>query len=113
MANLQTPTHPGEELKENVASMFCRLRDEWARDTLMSSDGTAIVTHPAYYGIIGLGPDALPYIFEDLQNGGGPWFVALQAITHTDLTSHENAVDARKLREDWLAWGRRHGYVAA
>ena len=112
MASVQIPDSPANELLEDdVGTIFSRLRDEWAEDTRLSSDLTASVTHPAYYGIIGLGPDALPYIFEDMLNGGGPWFVALQAITRSNLSSTENASDARKLRDAWLAWGRAHGYV--
>lgn len=106
MPTLQSPDSPVD-----VSATFARLRDRWAQDTLLSSDIVQTITHPAYYSIIGLGREALPYIFEDLQNGGGPWFVALQAITREDLLTPENANDARKLRDAWLQWGIAHGYL--
>jgi len=101
-----------ENVSDEVSDLFRRLLSDWARDTMMSSDSVAILMHRAHYGIIGIGPPALPLIFKDLAEGGGPWFVALQAITHRNLTSPENANDVRKLREDWLEWGRANGYLS-
>jgi len=114
MANAQTAPQPeSESRKQDIEAAFFQLRGQWTEDTIMSSNLVATITHPAYYSIIGLGRAALPLILDDLKNGGGPWFVALQAITRENLASPENATDARKLRDDWLAWGRAHGYLSA
>jgi len=60
-----------------------------------------------------LGPQVLPFIFADLAAGGGPWFVALESITHEDPIALEHRMSAKKMRADWIKWGIEHGYVRA
>jgi hypothetical protein len=92
--------------------IFDRFYAEWNRDTATSSNMTRIITHPAYYSIIAMGKRALPYILKSLEDGGGPWFVALEAIvTDGSPVSSEHRNNARQMREDWLIWGRKHGYL--
>lgn len=98
---------------EGAGAKFDALVKAWRRDTLAVSDQTAILTHPSYYAIIGMGREALPFIFRDLERGGGAWFVALHAITQENPVTEQNVNDARGMREDWLAWGRAHGYVGS
>lgn len=93
-----------------VVRLFDQFLAEWTRDTAVTSDAVAILTHPAYYRIIALGRQVLPLIFKDLASGGGPWFVALEAITLENPVQPEHAHDARLMRRDWLDWGRTHGY---
>ncbi len=102
------------EVKEDVEArrLFERFYAEWDRDTANVSNVTKVITHRAYYRIIALGKRALPFILESLAGGHGPWFVALDAIVGDDseiLPEHRN--NARQLREDWLAWGRKNGYL--
>lgn len=65
--------------------------------------------HPAYQRIIGMGKDALPFIFKELNQKRGHWLWALCAITGEDPaeSSHKfsEAVNA------WLEWGRKNGYL--
>jgi hypothetical protein len=95
---------------QEVEELFYKLRAEWVADTRMKSNAIAILMHPAYYRIIGLGQEALPYIFEDLKKGGGPWYVALDAITRQDVGKGIEG-DAKMLRERWIEWGKANGYI--
>jgi hypothetical protein len=96
---------------EGVEAKFDALVKAWRQDTMLLSDQVSILTHPSYYAIIGMGREALPFIFKDLARGGGSWFVALSAITQENPVSDTSIHDARRMREDWLAWGRVHGYL--
>jgi hypothetical protein len=96
---------------EGAGAKFDALVKAWRQDILPLSNQTAILTHPSYYAIIGMGREALPFIFRDLVRGGGSWFVALNAITQENPAAEQNVNDARRMRDDWLAWGRTHGYV--
>jgi hypothetical protein len=70
---------------------------------------TRIVTHHAYQAIIGMGNEALPGIFADLQTHGGHWFWALHAITQADPA--READDFEATRRAWLKWGAANGYL--
>lgn len=96
-----------------VQSLFKSLLEEWRRDTLMVSDEVAVLMHPAHFKIIGLGLQVLPCIFRDLGAGGGPWFVALEAITQDRSIATKSGNDANALRKNWLEWGRKHGYAGS
>ena len=94
-----------------VAHLFDTLLETWRSETRFQSDQSAILAHSAYYRLIGLGPAVLPLIFQDLQAGGGPWFVALQAITGEDPVRPEHRPSVTLMRQDWLAWARAKGYL--
>jgi hypothetical protein len=101
-----------EESDQEAAQLFLRFYADWNRDTANISNVTKIITHPAYLHIISLGKRALKHILESLQEGRGPWLVALEAIVYDDCPvppEHRNSV--QKMQEDWLEWGRRNGYL--
>jgi hypothetical protein len=98
-------------VSDSTAHLFATLLETWRNDTRFQSDQSAILAHWAYYRLIGLGPAVLPHIFRDLHAGGGPWFVALQAITGEDPVAPEHRQSVQLMRQDWLAWGRARGYV--
>jgi hypothetical protein len=70
-----------------------------------------MVIHPSYQRIIGLGPDVIPYILKELEQNGGHWFWALQALTGENPVADEDAGRIRKMKEVWLNWGREKGYI--
>ncbi len=80
---------------------------------MMESDQSRILNHPAYFRLIGLGLQALPLIFRDLSAGGGPWFVALEAITGENPVPPEHTKNIRTMRQDWLDWAKARGYLDA
>jgi hypothetical protein len=75
------------------------------------SSTTEIALHPAYYKIIGMGRVALPWIFRELRDRGGQWFLALRAITRENAVKPEDKGKIPKMTAAWLRWGEEHGYL--
>jgi hypothetical protein len=96
----------------NLCELFEDLKARWGKDMAGVSNYARIISHPAYLRIIGQGSAMLPCIFDDLRAGGGPWFVALAAITGADPVKPRHRRNSSLMREDWLQWGRAHGYYA-
>jgi hypothetical protein len=90
---------------------FEDLTADWRRDTRHLSFDRQIAMHPAYQEIVGMGTDALPYIFEELQREPDHWFWALTTITRDNPVPPSEAGDIEQMRQRWLEWGRRKGYV--
>lgn len=88
---------------------FRRLADEWRDETIMYSLALQKTAHPAYLRIIAMGERAMPFILRELQEKGGYWFVALNAISGEDPvqpgSNYEQAAQA------WLKWGKDKGYI--
>ena len=100
------------DLNDGSWVRFARLREEWQRDTLLTSSVTEMIAHPAYLGIIGMGQIAVPLILEDLlKNEPDQWAPALTAITGADPVPAESYGDMQAIAEAWLRWGRLHGHL--
>jgi hypothetical protein len=84
---------------------------QWKKDTEFTSSSIEIILHPAYQDILGMGEDALPLIFSELEANGGQWFWALRHITKKDPVKIEDRGKTKKMREAWLEWGRQHNYL--
>lgn len=91
-----------------VSRVFFDCLSKWKGDTEFSSSMTDIVLHPSYQRIIGLGPDVVPYILQELEANGGHWFWALQALTGEDPVPEEDRGRIRKMTDAWLDWGRQN-----
>lgn len=89
---------------------FDELVDIWREETMTSSFTHEICMHRAYQQIIGLGPQVLPYIFEQVASGRGHWGWALSAITRENPAEHTDSPTAAA--EVWLQWGRERGYCS-
>ncbi|HEU4712681.1 MAG TPA: hypothetical protein VFS76_14005 [Pyrinomonadaceae bacterium] len=90
---------------------FSRLAREWRKDILLSSSVTQDHMHPSHLAILAMGKPALPLILEELQQNGGHWFLALRLISDTNPVPPEHAGRLKLMREDWIEWGRQHGYL--
>ena len=55
-------------LHDDVAAHFQRLRLSWETETAAYSSLTSMVMHPAYQQIIGLGPQVVPVLIDDLHH---------------------------------------------
>jgi hypothetical protein len=69
------------------------------------------VSNPSYLEIIKMGKNVLPYIFQDLKSEPAFWFSALQDMTGCDPVKHSHRGIIKLMKEDWLKWGKEHGYV--
>lgn len=90
---------------------FSTLRTAWEADTATLSSTTAIAMHPAYQQIIGMGPDAIPLILQELERKPGHWFWALKSITGEDPVLPEHRGQIAQMTESWLKWGDQQGYL--
>ena len=111
----QIPTHsrfkPTRTEKE-VEERFHALLTDWRNRTRLESNYAKIMTHPSFRRILALGPQAVPYILQDMKTGhGGAWFQALEDITGENPIAPEHEVDSSLMIEDWLEWGRRNGII--
>jgi len=67
---------------------------------------------PAYQQIMAMGKPAIGFILRQLElEGDDPdhWFWALQYLTDTDPVRPESRGHMKKMRDDWLRWGRENG----
>jgi len=77
---------------DEVRETFERLRSEWANAVGSSSSLDERFMNWAHQRIIGLGPQVLPLIIEDLRQSGGLWFWALTAIVGEDMAAGADTV---------------------
>lgn len=119
VASLREAAPPGRMLsvgervrrRRELFAEFCELAAQWQAETSGASIMTRVITHPAYLRIIGMGEQALPWIFFELEERGGHWYTALHAITGASPVPHEDRGRHPKMREAWLAWGRKNGWI--
>jgi hypothetical protein len=103
---------PGEDAPlADLAVQFATLADQWHRDIAVVSSVHEMVEHPAYQGIIRMGPAVVPLILRELQREPDYWFWALTAITGENPVPPEDAGDLDRMTDAWLAHGRARGYL--
>lgn len=95
--------------KNVVAELFNIYSTQWKKDCLIESSVAHMAMHPDYQRIIGLGLQALPEIFNDLQQKPDHWFWALNAIVGHDIAEGTETIEEASTA--WLKWGKEHGYL--
>lgn len=90
---------------------FAQLAQRWRADTQCLSSTTEIAMHPSHQAIIGMGPDALPMILEDLQVNSGYWYWALKSISNEDPVAPRDRGVIKKMKIAWLRWGQIKGLM--
>ena len=98
-------------LMATVENRFRMLADWWKKDTRYVSSLHEMVLHPAYQQIIGMGRDALPFLFEELEREPDHWFWALNAITGEDPVPSEDRGDLKAMTKHWLRWAAKRGWI--
>jgi hypothetical protein len=93
---------------------FDRLVSEWKESATAHSLEFKIAMHPAYQRMIGMGTEALPFIFENLKSEKEPghWFWALASITEANPVPKESRGRLSKMAAAWLKWGSENDYVS-
>jgi hypothetical protein len=92
-----------------VRRLFHELAAEWRTRTGLDSNIQRKVLDRAYQRIIGLGPQVVPYILDDLARSPDHWFWALTALVGQDMAAGQ--VSVRSAAEAWLSWGRDVGVI--
>jgi hypothetical protein len=88
---------------------FNELAEQWRNETGMLSVVQHKVINPAYQRIIGMGKQALPFIFKELSQKRDHWVWALRAITGEDVSRDCNSF--KEAVEVWIKWGKKKGYL--
>ena len=87
---------------------FKRLADEWIEQRPKGADVAQMIRHPAYQGIIDIGPEAVPWLLERLAQRPDHWFYALNQITNATPVQPEHQGNIKAMAEDWIAWGKQN-----
>lgn len=94
-----------------IRDRFVELTRQWQSETKQLSSVMAIALHPAYQSIIGLGPDAVPLILEELRSRPNHWFWALRAITGIDPVPVAERGRLQEMTKAWLKWGEEQELI--
>lgn len=70
------------------------------------SSTTKMILHRAYQQMIGLGPVALKFILQELQERPDYWFWALESISGENPVQPEDDFDGAVVA--WLNWGDKN-----
>lgn len=69
--------------------------------------------NPAYQQIIGMGKEALPFIFKELDSGAELkyWLWALISITGTNPVPKQFRTEDKMACKYWITWAKNYGYL--
>lgn len=109
---MTTSSHPLASVGGDAADRFRRLADEWKEKSKHLSNTARMVMPRPYQRIIGMGREALPYIFEELRREPDQWFWALEAITEENPVPAEAAGKVHLMARAWIEWGEHRATAA-
>ncbi len=95
----------------SLRERFRMLAEKWREECKWSSSLNELAMHPAYQQIIGLGPDAIPILLEEMQRKPDHWSWALRAISGENAVKDEHRGDVELMANDWIEWGKQQGYL--
>lgn len=90
---------------------FMSFASSWREQTTGITAISEKFLNENYLKIIGMGEKVLPYIFKDLQENGGHWFIALESITHENPVHENDFGNIPKMTNDWIDYALEHGYL--
>jgi hypothetical protein len=64
----------------------------------------------SYQQIIALGPAVVPLLLREMEQDPDFWFAALHVLTGANPIPREHAGKIKLMAQDWVQWGREHGY---
>lgn len=97
--------------QHKMTNRFKTLADQWRSDRRRGVDVHMMIDHPAYQEIIKMGKPAIRPILEELARKMDHWFPALYEITGATPVSEEDRGKMEKMRDAWMEWGKREGYL--
>src|SRR5436190_2078602 len=95
-----------------LKQQFDKLAETWRKDCMWISSMDQLSEHPAYQQIIAMGQDVVPILLEEMQNSPDHWSMALHAITGADPLKDEHRGKLKLMAQDWVEWGKQHGYLS-
>jgi hypothetical protein len=98
-----------KQLEVDTRKTFEMHARTWQEEAAFLSSITDIALHPSYQRIVGMGPAAVPLIFQNLKNELNHWFWALNAITGENPVPEDDLGNLEAMRQHWLDWGRARG----
>jgi hypothetical protein len=106
---IPAPSYGNTSASADLIQEFDSHVQKWKRDTRHLSSLAAMISHPSYRRIMGMGKEGLPLLFRELSKRPDHWFAALSAMTGIDPVPQDTPFgEAVKI---WLAWGREKGYL--
>lgn len=90
---------------------FIQLADRWETETQYMSSLQSKLRHDDYLKIIAMGPSVLPMILQRMGTKPNYWFLALRSLTDCDPVREDHRGDMWAMTQDWLGWGKLHGYT--
>ena len=99
--------------KYDVRERFRQLVAQWKEQSRHLSNAAQMAMLPPYQQIIGMGEAVVPLLLEELQRDPDQWFWALEAIAQENPVSPLAVGKVRQMADEWVAWGKRQGYMAA
>jgi hypothetical protein len=90
---------------------FRVLAKAWRNDCQWTSSINEMVSHYAYQEIIGMGPDAIPILLNEMQRDPDHWSWALRAITGENPVKEEHRGNIDLMAQEWVQWGKERGYL--
>jgi hypothetical protein len=108
-ADPQGEAAPANERDNEVRAIFKALADEWEAETRVESSLSRIFANEKYLQIVGLGPDALPYLLDRFRHEPERWLGALKAVTRADPAPLEHSREG--VVAAWEDWARSHSLL--
>lgn len=100
---------------ENIKFLFLHLAKQWKSETAFYSVVYHKYTNRNYLSIIGLGlvlkEPIVKLILDDLMSGTEYWHFALKSITNANPVPRGSINNLKKVRDAWLEWGNKHGFI--
>ena len=82
---------------------------QWEKETFYLSGNRE--THYLHKEIVSRGRWAVKFLLEELKNRKCHVFTMLGEITGENPILKEHRGNIRAMRQDWLAWGKKNGYI--
>jgi hypothetical protein len=104
---------PNSEMKAKLLARKAALAAQWKEESPYLSNSAKMAMLKPYQRIIGMGPDVVPLILEELQREPDHWFWALESITQEDPVPPDARGKIDQMAEAWIVWGKQQGYIPA
>jgi hypothetical protein len=88
-----------------TATKLSHYTERWKEETKLNSSLPEVISNMWFLRIIGLGPALLPHLRQLINDEGGLWCLAAEAITgHDPKLPEQHSTNFKKLKEYWLQW---------